>query len=130
MIRPERMTAAAFRAALPTREATRPWSAATPTDCHQGHHHPSKIEARTCDRLTLLAEATGARLFRQVRFPLLASAPDQDGKPLYMTVDYALVAPDGTLRLLDPKGRNAREWRRGAAALEATLKTKIEIIRR
>ncbi len=117
------------------------WGTAVPTACPKGHKHASRTEAGVCARLHLeYAQALRAgtvRILQQVRFPLMASAGDEAGRPLYQSVDFAVVGqarayPTGTetwlvARLVDAKGnRKSREWERGVRALEATIGVRVE----
>ncbi|HXT31401.1 MAG TPA: hypothetical protein VN716_19015 [Vicinamibacterales bacterium] len=109
----------------------RPWSAAKPTQViwtdGQVVTLPSKTEARVALRLLEEARVAKARLYRQVRVPLLSIAPRRGGAPLVLTVDFALVYPDGRKRYIDAKTRRTSpEWARGRAAAEAWLQQKIE----
>ena len=115
----------------PPRFGKRPWSNAVPSHCLSDHNHPSKMEARVCDRLT--AEVAGnwrekEVLFRQVRLPLLSIAPESDDKPMYFSVDFAIVRGGKLHRLIDAKakGRVSRDWRRGKAACEACYGITVE----
>lgn len=107
-------------AAHHARRRGRRWSAATRTRCEQAHAHPSKMEARVCDRLYLEQRAAGlvGTIFRQVRLPLWVLGPDGHGRPHYLTVDFAIVDGRTPTRYLDAKARTrvSRDWRRGAAA--------------
>ena len=130
--RPE-LAAALERApqAQPAAAAGKPWSAAKPTTVTWTDGTPvtlpSKTEARVARRLIEEAKAAGARLYRQVRVPLLSIASRPKGTPFYLTVDFALVLPDGRRRYIDAKSsRRSPEWARGRAAAEAWLGQKIE----
>lgn len=113
----------------PPRQA-RAWSAARPTTCAGGHRHASRLEAAVCERVTARV-LPGQRLLQQLRLPLLTLAPDKRGRPLYASVDFAIVGFGGRIeRLIDAKGRVSREWRRGAAALEAAYGIPVEEVRR
>lgn len=113
-----RIAAARCSQQIPPAETLKRWSNAKPTQVGD-ITFPSKMEARVYERL--LRELTpGERLYRQVRVPLLASAPDDSGKPLNITVDFVIVTKNNTLRWIDAKGkRQSRDWRRGKAAFEA-----------
>ncbi len=64
----------------------------------------------------------GARLYRQVRVPLLSIAAGRRGMPLYLTVDFVVVRGDGSEEWIHAKTRRrSREWIRGRAAAEAWL---------
>lgn len=112
--------------------AVKSWSNATATVCAAGHRHPSKMEARVCDRLTAEAAACGGTLFRQVRFPLFSLAPTDSGLPHYITVDFVLELPSNIVhksrRYIDAKHpkRVSPEWRRGSAAFHSCYGSKIE----
>ena len=115
----ETITPAQLRA-LAAKKSGRRWSSAKKKACAQGHAHPSKTEAAVCDRLHLEARVTEARVYTQVRLPLLALAPDANGRPLYLTIDF-LVVRGFSKRYIDAKaGRVSRDWRRGKAAFEVT----------
>lgn len=108
----------------------RPWSNAKKTTCAALHSHPSKVEARVCDRLRddVLREEGGAKLVRNVRLPLIASTLF-GCVPLSMTVDFAVYSPSGKLlRLIDAKSgrRRSRDWARGKAVLEASFGVTVE----
>jgi len=104
----------------------RPWSAAIATNCAAGHRHVSRLEARVCDRLAPWCASQGYVLFQQVRLPLFALAPRTNGRPLYASIDFAVLWNGKVMRLIDAKGRVSREWIRGAAALEASTGVKVE----
>lgn len=118
-------------AAAPAKAAGRPWSAAKTTQVvwldGEVVTLPSRTEARVARRL--LAEAAaipGARLYRQVRVPLLSIGSRERGLPLYLTVDFVLVHPDGREEWIDAKSRRvSREWLRGRKAAEAWLGERI-----
>lgn len=105
------------------------WSRATPTIV-DGISFPSKLEARVYGRLVIEANADDARLFRQVRFPLLNLAPDEYGKPLNFTVDFLMIYQDNRVRALDAKGRTAPSWLRGKKAFEAWYGIPVEEIKK
>ena len=100
----------------------RKWSNAVKTVCNGGHTHASKMEGRVCERLTARAQVEGWTLLQQVRFPLLAI-----GK-MYLTVDFVLWRSKVEWHALDAKAasRVSRDWRRGAAAFEATYGRRID----
>ena len=76
--------------------------------------------AFVAERLLEECRASGARLYRQVRIPLLSGAPGEKGVPLYLTVDFAVVYLDGSVRYVDAKTkRKGREWTRGKSLAEA-----------
>ena len=102
----------------------RKWSNAVKTVCDDGHTHASKMETRVCQRLTARARVEGWTLLQQVRFPLLAI-----GK-MYLTVDFVLWRSKVEWHAVDAKAasRVSRDWRRGAAAFEATYGRRIEEI--
>lgn len=93
-----------------------------------GIKFPSKTQARVYARLKVEAQADGARIYREARFPLLNLAPDERGLPSYLTVDFVLLYPDGTLRLIDAKAKRwkSAEWRRGKLAFEGFYGLKVE----
>lgn len=98
----------------------RKWSNAVRTPCPCGRTHASKMEARVCARLR--AElAPGARLYQQVRFPLLSIDRKADGSPETICIDFVLVSADGSWKGIDAKspGRVSRDWRLRAAAFTA-----------
>ncbi len=99
---------------------------ATNTTCLLGHAHPSKVEARVCARVH--AETTAPRrVYRNVRLPLFALPPTDAGIPYYINVDLVVVEGTKIVRLVDAKtGRVSRDWRRGAAACEASYGLRIE----
>ena len=93
----------------------------------------SAMESRVYLRLRAECAASGARLYRQVRFPLLNLAPGPHGRPLFFTPDFVVVARDGTWRVVDAKARTrsgrtlkGREWTRGKAAFEAWYVVAVE----
>lgn len=101
---------------------------AIPTEV-DGIRFPSKTEARVYARLRREAIAEGARLYRQVRFPLLSIAPNDKGVPLSISIDFALVYSDGRVRLIDAKAKKwkSRDWERGRRAAEACYGVAIEM---
>lgn len=104
------------------------WSNAKPTDCTCGRKHASKMEARVCARLRSELRH-GQRLYHQVRLPLFVLPPTESGVPHYLTVDFLITRSDGSMWVAvdaKSKGRVSRDWRRGAAAFEATYGIKIE----
>ena len=99
---------------------------ATATTCVHGHNHQSKVEARVCPVVRAEAPA-GATVYRNVRLPLFALPPTDAGIPLYLNVDFVVVVDRRIVRLVDAKsGRVSRDWRRGAAACEATYGLRVE----
>ena len=95
-----------------------------------GHGHGSRLEARICGALADYAKRLGGVLFVQVRLPLVAAAPGPDGRPLYLTVDFAVVRPPREWMWYDAKprgGRRSRDWLRGARIFEATWGPIVEI---
>jgi len=115
-----------------TNTAKTPWSAARATVCLSGHNHPSKVEARVCKRLSAECEADGTTLFRNVRLPLLSLGPQDTGTPLYITIDFGIVAGGKLSRLIDakPKRRKSRDWLRGKRACESAWGLKVEEVDR
>ena len=102
----------------------RSWSRAVPTTL-DGIRFPSKMEARVYQTLKTSMEE-GDILYRQVRFPLLSSAPTETGVPLAFTVDFVIVRGKGW-RVVDAKGkRKSREWERGKRAFEACYGVPVE----
>ena len=75
------------------------FATAQPTACGLAHRHPSKTEARVCDRLHAQL-LPGERIVRQVRLPLLATPnPDagtfpfpEDGAPGTGAIDVPVDA--------------------------------------
>lgn len=102
------------------------FSNAKATTCDLGHNHPSKVEARVCARVH--AETTAPRrVYRNVRLPLFALPQTDAGIPMYLNVDFVVVEGTKIVRLVDAKtGRVSRDWRRGAAACEASYNLKVE----
>jgi hypothetical protein len=94
-----------------------------------GHRFPSKLEARVYSRLLIEARVDGATLYRQVRLPLLSLGPDDDLRPLYATIDFALRYPDGRIRLIDAKAKRWKsdEWLRGQRAIEGFYGVIVEL---
>lgn len=129
------MTAAEYRAAV---EASKPsggrrsWSGAKRTPCRRGHIHDSGMEAKVCDRLSLECVATKATLFIRVRFPLLAIDPKKHGPAETITVDFVVVAPDGSWVAIDAKNptRVSRDWRLRAAAFSRTYGREVSEVSR
>jgi hypothetical protein len=113
--------------APPVRPAARKstFSNAKPTTCDLGHNHPSKVEARVCR--SVHEETTVGKVYRNVRLPLFALPPTETGIPYYLNVDFVVIVNSQIVRLVDAKtGRVSRDWRRGAAACEATYGLKVE----
>lgn len=106
------------------------WSNAKKTACTCGRTHPSKMEAMVCARLRIECVASGLTLYQQPRFALWSLAPDETGKPAYISVDFALVDRGQIVRVIDAKSptRVSREWRRGALAFESAYGLKIECV--
>lgn len=105
----------------------RSWSNAKPTTV-RGIKFPSKLEAAWFEHLSALATATGARLYRQVKFPLLDISAEETGIPRYFCVDFVLRGGPGD-RVIDAKGRESRDWARGKAAFEAEYGIQVEIMK-
>ena len=132
----KRMTSAEFQATEVPEHAQstagRRWSAAKATTCAAGHRHPSKMESRVCARLTAECAREGTTLYQQARIPLWTLAPGKRGRPLVLSVDFAIVRAGQLVRLVDAKapGRISRDWRRGAAAAEAATGITIEEVDR
>ena len=102
------------------------FSNAKPTTCDLGHNHPSKVEARVCKRVHDETVAP-RRVYRNVRLPLFVLPPTETGIPMYLNVDFVVIEGTKIVRLADAKtGRVSRDWRRGAAACEATYGLKVE----
>jgi len=116
---------------VPEHARKRSWSNATPTACDCGRKHASKMEARVCARLRREIDANildALTLYQQVRFPLFSLAPNEKGAPHTITVDFVVCSGSHLFRAIDAKakGRVSRDWRRGAAAFEATYGIRIE----
>lgn len=105
----------------------RAWSNAKPTTV-RGIKFPSKLEAAWFEHLSTIATATGARLYRQVKFPLLDIGAEETGIPRYFCVDFVLRGGPGD-RVIDAKGRESRDWSRGKAAFEAEYGIQVEIVK-
>jgi hypothetical protein len=105
----------------------RAWSNAKPTTV-RGIKFPSKLEAAWFEHLSAIATATGARLYRQVKFPLLDIGAEETGIPRYVCVDFVLRGGPGD-RVIDAKGRESRDWSRGKAAFEAEYGIQVEIVK-
>jgi hypothetical protein len=89
------------------------------------------MESRVC--VAVRAELRpGDRLYHQVRLPLWALPPQNDGRPHTLCVDFVVVRPlDGgafSIRLIEAKAptRVSRDWRSRAAACEATYGVRLE----
>ena len=123
MSAPETMTGPEYLAAMAKKKTGRPWSNARKAACPCGRTHPSRLERTVCLRLTAEAQATGCQLRQQVRFPLLAVPGG-----LAITVDFVLWRSPTDWRAIDAKspGRVSRDWRRGAAAFQASYGRAIE----
>ena len=111
--------------------AGKPFSLAKPTDVFWDTGKvvtlPSKTEARVANRLLTKAKAAGARIYRQVRVPLLTIAPNDKGVPFYLCIDFVIIYPDNREEWVDAKTKmKNREWMRGKAAAEAWIGCKIE----
>ena len=139
MSAPETITPEEYRRRLAKRRRGG-WGVATPTAragtaartaCEAGgHRHGSRLEARVCGALAAYVARADAVLFVQVRVPLVAAAPGPDGRPLYLTVDFAVVRPPRDWKWYDAKprgGRRSRDWLRGARIFEATWGPIVEI---
>lgn len=100
-----------------------------PTACARGHGHPSKVEARVCDRV--YAEVLpGNRVFRGPRIPCFATAPDESDRAHVVQPDFVVADLEGqVVRVIDAKkGTRSRDWRRGKALLKTELGVPIEEI--
>ncbi len=131
MAKPEKMSSREFQAKhVPEYARKTTWSNAKPTVCRIGHRHASQMEARVCGRLTQECDDFPGlgTLYQQARIPLWTLAPGKNDRPLYLTVDFVIVKDGKMVRAIDAKakGRISRDWRRGAAAFEATYGIKIE----
>lgn len=115
--------------AVPETPVARPKFNNKPTDCDCGRRHPSKVQARVCSRLR--REMTSeARLYHDVRFPLLSIAPTDRGLSNTINVDFVIVDARGPscMRVVDAKSgkRRSRDWPLRAAAFGTTYGTRIE----
>ena len=111
-----------------TGKIRRSWSNAKPVTV-RGIKFPSKLEAAWWQHLSAVAAASGQRLYRQVRFPLLDIGGEDTGIPRYFSVDFVLRGGHGD-RVIDAKGRESREWARGKSAFEAEYGIQVEIVKR
>ena len=111
----------------PSGRLTQAFSNAKPTDCAGGHRHASKLEARTCERLTLEAKATGWTLLQQVAFELPTIAPKRPGLRHKIRVDFLLVPPGW--RAIESKGRESRDFPLRAAAFTTSYGKPLEIVK-
>ncbi len=103
-----------------------------------GIAHASKMEARVFERLRRELQP-GERILRQIRMPLFSAASDARMRPLALTIDFAVLAPNtqdppnrlgpwhllpnclGWVCWVEAKGRRkSRDWARGKAAFEST----------
>lgn len=109
--------------AAPVQPRGATFSNAKRTKCRAWHMHPSKMEATVCDRLMLETIAKGGRVYRNVRFPLFSIAAKDSGLPETLTVDFVVVAADGTWRAIDAKNptRISRDWRLRTAAFATSF---------
>lgn len=125
---PKHLRAAIERAtgAMAPAATKKPWSNAKPTDL-DGIKFPSKMEAKVYERLKA-GLLPGDRLYRQVRLPLLAIEPGENGIALVLSVDFCVVRADGRREYVDAKSktRRSRDWLRGKKAAEATWNITIE----
>ena len=97
------------------------WSNAQPTTT-RGIKFSSKVEALVYERLSELFGADRIRC--QVTMPLLSGAPKENGRPLRMTVDFAIMEENRVKCWVDAKTtRKSREWLRGKSLFEATWGT-------
>lgn len=103
------------------------FSNAKKTTCGAGHRHASKLEARTCDRLTTEAKATGWTLLQQVAFELPTIAEKRPGMRHKLRVDFVLVPPGW--RAIESKGRESRDFPLRAAAFTTSYGQPLEIVR-
>jgi hypothetical protein len=117
---------------IPARPAAgKPFRLAKPTDVFWPTGKvvtlPSKTEARVAERLIKKAREAGARIYRQVRVPLLSIAPNAKGVPFYLCIDFVIIYDDNREEWIDAKTKTKnREWMRGRAAAEAWLGCTIE----
>lgn len=84
------------------------------------------MQARVCARVRAeLPE--GARLYQEVRFPLLSIAGRENGKPETISIDFLIVRADGTWCAIDAKNptRVSRDWRLRAAAFRAFYRAEL-----
>lgn len=109
----------------PTVAAPKKKSRAT---CLFGHGHDSAGEATTCPMVYRRASDLGLTTFRPGKpgIPCFRVAPDDDGRPAYVSVDWVLVNAAGRIVLLcDYKGSVAKSlrfdkgWARGKRIVEA-----------
>lgn len=112
----------------PMPKIKRRWSNAKPVTV-RGIKFPSKLEAAWWQHLSTVAVASGQRLYRQVRFPLLDIGGEDTGIPRYFSVDFVLRGGPGD-RVIDAKGRESRDWARGKSAFEAEYGIQVEIVKR
>lgn len=78
--------------------------------CGQGHPHDSRLEARHCDRLHLMARDKNmgiAEIQRQVTFLLVVNGVRVAGH----RVDFLLTYKDGGKEVIESKGFETPEWR-------------------
>lgn len=103
----------------------RRWSNATPSAVGD-EKFPSKMEARVYQRLVREYPSPNV-IYRQVRLPLLSIAPESQGRPAYITIDFVVKQADQSLVYIDAKGgRVSRDWKRGRLAFEAQYGPLIE----
>ena len=92
---------------------------ATRSACAAGHAHPSKMEARVCQRLQGECAVAGTTLFVGPSFPLFSLAPDAKGKTQTWRPDFAIW--DGrTLRIVEAKGKASRDFWLRVRAFQST----------
>ena len=69
--------------------------------CHQGHNHPSKLEADFCDQLALLVRANEIKSYEtQVSFDLAVKKQ----VVCRHIVDFVVTNNDGSREILETKG--------------------------
>ena len=109
-------------------------STARKTTCAFGHRHGSATEARVCHRLTMeCAEFRPSwRLYQQPSFPLFSIAPDDRGRALKYTPDFAIWDGGRLVRVIEAKSprRVSRDFPVRRRAFEATYGIAVEIVDR
>ena len=102
----------------PTVETAR--RASSRNSCVLGHTHDSKSEALACPIVYAVAANRGLTTFRPGRpgIPCFRIAPDDAGRPVYVSIDWVLVNAAGKIAaLVDYKGSVAtsKRWGRSGA---------------
>jgi hypothetical protein len=81
---------------------------ATRTVCHAGHSHPSKLEAKVCDSLTLLLKANKIKsLEQQKAYPFIICG----GKLCNHVPDFTITHLDDSLEVVEAKGFATPEFK-------------------